>query len=109
MWLYFRREEYSHLKFKTPGLYKHVRHPLYVGWFIAFWATPTMTVAHFVFAIATAAYILIAIQLEERDLIKALGEYADYRRKVPMLVPFLKRNKKQRTEAPAPSAATLDA
>ena len=73
VWLYFRVEEYTHLKFTTPSLYKHVRHPLYVGWFIAFWATPTMTVAHLVFAIATAAYILIAIQLEERALVQRGG------------------------------------
>ena len=79
------------LPFKTPGLYRLVRHPLYVGWFFAFWATPTMTVTHLVFAIATTAYILIAIQLEERDLVEAHPEYESYRRSVPMLVPFTKR------------------
>jgi protein-S-isoprenylcysteine O-methyltransferase Ste14 len=67
-----------------------VRHPLYVGWFFAFWATPTMTVAHLVFAMATTAYILIAIQLEERDLVRAHGmDYARYRQRVPMLLPRL--------------------
>ena len=76
------------LTFATPGPYKLVRHPLYVGWFFAFWATPTMTVAHLVFAVLTTAYILIAIQLEERDLLAAHGQaYAAYRRQVPMLVP----------------------
>jgi protein-S-isoprenylcysteine O-methyltransferase Ste14 len=62
-----------------------------VGWLVIFWATPTMTVAHLVFALATTAYILIAIQLEERDLVAAHPEYEDYRRAVPMLVPSMKR------------------
>ena len=82
---------YQPLQFGTPVLYRYVRHPLYVGWFFIFWATPTMTVTHLVFAIATTAYILIAIQLEERDLIDAHPEYENYRRSVPMLVPFTKR------------------
>ena len=68
-----------------------VRHPLYVGWFIAFWATPTMSIAHLVFACATTAYILIAVQIEERDLLKYHDEYAKYRRRVPMFLPKLSR------------------
>ncbi len=92
VWLYFRGEEYTQLKFTTPGPYKLVRHPLYVGWFFAFWATPTMTVAHLVFAIVTTAYILIAIQLEERDLVTIHGsDYVKYRSSVPMLIPFTKK------------------
>ncbi len=87
VWLYFRGREYTPLKFGTPWLYRHVRHPLYVGWFTAFWATPTMTVAHLVFALMTSVYILIAIQFEERDLEAALPEYAAYKKRVPMLVP----------------------
>ena len=63
---------------------------LYVGWLLAFWCTPTMTVAHLVFAVMTTAYILMAIQLEERDLMAAHPEYGEYRRRVPMLVPGLR-------------------
>jgi methanethiol S-methyltransferase len=89
VWLYYVGEKYQPHGFRMPGPYRLVRHPLYVGFLFAFWSTPTMTVTHFMFAIATTAYILIAIQLEERDLIDSLGDaYRDYRRKVPMLVPF---------------------
>jgi protein-S-isoprenylcysteine O-methyltransferase Ste14 len=88
-WLYLNGKEYTKLKFKTPMLYKYIRHPLYLGWLFAFWATPTMTAAHLVFAIATTAYILFAIQLEERDLIDIHGEdYKNYRQQVPMLIPL---------------------
>lgn len=77
-------------KFRTPSLYKLMRHPIYVGWLIIFWAAPTMTIAHLVFAIATTVYILLAIQLEERDLITQFGkDYRDYKRRTPMLVPGL--------------------
>jgi protein-S-isoprenylcysteine O-methyltransferase Ste14 len=88
VWLYVNHLPYRPLEFKTPGLYRYVRHPLYVGWLLTFWATPTMTVAHLVFAMATTAYILIAIQLEERDLADIHGPaYEAYRKQVPMLVP----------------------
>lgn len=92
VWLYLRGQEYTQLKFATPGPYKYVRHPLYVGWLFAFWSTPTMTVTHLVFALITTAYILVAIQFEERDLVDIHGkEYANYRSQVPMLVPFTKK------------------
>jgi protein-S-isoprenylcysteine O-methyltransferase Ste14 len=94
VWLYLIGREYSHLKFATPGPYKWVRHPLYVGWFFAFWATPTMTIAHLVFALLTTGYILIAIRLEERDLIDAHPEYAGYRTRVPMLIPSFGRSRR---------------
>ncbi len=90
VWLYLLGRPYTHLRFVTPGPYRLVRHPLYVGWFFAFWATPTMTGAHLVFAIVTTIYILVAIQLEERDLLDAHGaDYANYRARVPMLLPRL--------------------
>ena len=91
VWLHLLGRPYEPLPFKMPLLYKIVRHPLYVGWFFAFWSTPTMTATHLLFAVATTAYILIAIQLEERDLVSAHPEYAEYRRRVPMLVPGLRR------------------
>ena len=87
VWLYLAGKPYTGLPFATPGLYRYVRHPLYVGWFLVFWAAPVMTVTHLIFAIATTAYILIAIQFEERDLMKAHREYAEYRRRVPMVLP----------------------
>jgi protein-S-isoprenylcysteine O-methyltransferase Ste14 len=90
VWRRLTGQSYRPPQFYTPGLYKLVRHPLYVGWLTIFWAAPTMTVAHLVFALATTAYILIAIQLEERDLVSAFGDsYVTYRRRTPMLVPRL--------------------
>jgi protein-S-isoprenylcysteine O-methyltransferase Ste14 len=92
VWLQLIGRPYTDLAFRTPGPYAYVRHPLYVGWLFAFWATPTMTVSHLVFAIATTAYILIAIQFEERDLVAHLGEdYRAYRERVPMLIPFTRK------------------
>ena len=95
-WLYFRNRPYTQLHFVTPGPYKVVRHPLYVGWLLSFWATPDMTAAHAFFAILTTAYILVAIQLEERDLATAHPDYERYRQQVPMLIPRTPR----RTPAP---------
>jgi len=89
VWQYLLGRPYQVLQFGTPILYRIVRHPLYVGWFFAFWMTPTMTISHLLFAVATSIYILLAIQFEERDLVREHGEaYEAYRRSVPMLVPF---------------------
>jgi protein-S-isoprenylcysteine O-methyltransferase Ste14 len=100
VWLYLRGKPYSYLKFGTPALYRLVRHPLYVGWFLAFWMTPVMTLSHLLFAIATTAYILLAIQFEERDLVREHGEeYEAYRRSVPMLVPFFGKRKDRKAQS----------
>jgi len=100
VWLQFRQRPYTPLGFGMPGLYQYVRHPIYVGWLLAFWATPTMTIAHLVFALGTTAYILMAIRWEERDLIAAHGEdYERYREAVPALVPRVAR--KSDRELPA--------
>jgi protein-S-isoprenylcysteine O-methyltransferase Ste14 len=92
VWMYLRRRPYSPLPFRTPGPYRLVRHPLYVGWLFAFWSTPTMTSTHLLFATMTTAYILIAIRFEERDLVASHPEYASYRERVPMLIPIARRN-----------------
>jgi len=91
VWLHFRGRPYTQLPLRAPGPYRLVRHPLYVGWLFAFWATPSMSVAHLVFAVMTTLYILVAIRFEERDLVDALPGYAEYRERVPMLVPRLFR------------------
>jgi protein-S-isoprenylcysteine O-methyltransferase Ste14 len=91
VWLQLVGREYTALKFEMPVFYRFVRHPLYAGFLLAFWATPTMTSAHLLFALATTAHILIAIRFEERDLTAEHPEYAEYRERVPMLVPRLNR------------------
>jgi protein-S-isoprenylcysteine O-methyltransferase Ste14 len=99
--------DYTPVEFKVSAFYKFVRHPLLLGFIIAFWATPRMTVGHLVFAAATTAYMLIAIQLEERDLASAHGEdYRAYRRQVPMLVPLPGR-KSQAAGAPVREKSTV--
>jgi methanethiol S-methyltransferase len=99
VWLHLRGRPYQPLPFTMPGPYRLVRHPLYVGWLFAFWATPTMTVTHLLFAVATTAYILIAIRFEERDLVDVHPEYADYRKRVPMLIPVGRRTGSDTDEA----------
>jgi protein-S-isoprenylcysteine O-methyltransferase Ste14 len=102
VWRYLLAKPEGEMSFVTPGPYRFVRHPLYVGWLFAFWMTPLMTSAHLLFSVATTAYILIAIQLEERDLVREHGErYEEYRRQVPMLFPWMrKRESKQAVRMP---------
>ncbi len=91
-WLYFRRQAYTPVPFATPGPYRWVRHPLYIGWFMAIWATPAMTVGHLLFACGMTVYVLIAIRFEERNLLTFYGpRYAMYRSQTPMLIPFATR------------------
>jgi methanethiol S-methyltransferase len=91
VYLYMIEREYTHLEFRTPFFYRYVRHPLYVGWLLAFWSTPVMTAAHLFFAVMTTAYILIAIRFEEADLVQVHGsKYRRYREAVPMIVPSVR-------------------
>lgn len=88
VWLHLRGKAYEPLPFRTPLAYRYVRHPLYIGWAIAFWATPTMTAGHLLFAATMTLYMVGAAVIEERDLLAHFGErYAEYRRRVPMFVP----------------------
>jgi protein-S-isoprenylcysteine O-methyltransferase Ste14 len=89
VWLHFRGKPYTYLPFKTPWLYRYTRHPLYVGLMIGLWATPTMTIAHLVFAVLCTGYIFIGVRLEEHDLERALPEYKQYKQQVPMFMPAI--------------------
>jgi len=87
-WLHFRGRAYEEKRFTTPLLYKWIRHPLYVGWLMTFWITPVMSGGHFLLALVMTSYILIAIPMEERDLLRALGEpYRRWRERTPLFVP----------------------
>lgn len=90
VWIHLQGRDYQPLPFRVPLLYSRVRHPLYIGWTIAFWATPTMTLGHLLFAAVLTGYMALAALVEERDLIAHFGrQYEEYRRQVPMFVPRL--------------------
>ena len=100
--LYLRRMEYRPVGYRTPFLYRLVRHPLMLGFLIAFWSAPTMTVGHLMFALTVTGYILVALQLEERDLLAEHGgSYATYRKRVPMLLPWPRPHAAAATMQPA--------
>ncbi|MEZ5531019.1 MAG: isoprenylcysteine carboxylmethyltransferase family protein [Steroidobacteraceae bacterium] len=106
VWLPLTGRPYTPVAFRTPRPYRHVRHPLYFGFLLAFWATPHMTLAHLVFAIATTAYIVLAIQFEERDLVAEHGAtYEAYRRSVPMILPSLRPKPLHPTATTSPEGA----
>ncbi|HEY2761145.1 MAG TPA: NnrU family protein, partial [Pirellulales bacterium] len=98
VWLNLRDRQYTALPFHTPMLYSIVRHPLYVGWFMVLWITPTMSVGHLLFASLLTSYIVIASKIEERDLVQYFGrDYQDYQRRVPAFVPRMRFEKSSTT------------
>jgi methanethiol S-methyltransferase len=106
--LYMRGEPYAPIALTTGSLYKQTRHPLYLGFLVAFWAAPQMTVGHLLFALATTGYILLAIQLEERDLVHLFGDtYRLYRQRTPMLLPFT-RWSRQHSDPASAQATRVD-
>jgi protein-S-isoprenylcysteine O-methyltransferase Ste14 len=92
-WRRFRGERHENPAFRVRGIYRRTRHPLYLGFLLAFWSTPHMTQGHLLFSVMTTAFMLVAVRLEERDLVRVHGDdYIEYRRQVPMLVPSLTRS-----------------
>ena len=94
VWFYLRNQKYSPVEFQMKSLYKYIRHPLVLGIIVGSWVTPRMTMGHLLLAVTFTAYILVGIQFEEHDLVHFFGEnYTNYRRRVPMLIPFTKKRK----------------
>jgi len=107
VYLYLAGRPYTALEFRTPFLYRYVRHPLYLGWLLTFWSAPVMTAAHLFFALMTTAYILVAIRFEEADLVRAHGDkYRRYRQEVPMIAPGI-MPRSRREDAATPEYAKM--
>jgi methanethiol S-methyltransferase len=107
VWLFWRNKPYTNLPFRTPAVYAYVRHPLYLGWGLAFWAIPTMTVGHVLFAASLTAYMILASIIEERDLVAHFGQqYREYQENVGRFMPWLARGAFAVT--PRPSSMTPD-
>ncbi|HEY8119697.1 MAG TPA: methyltransferase [Myxococcota bacterium] len=105
-WLALRGQAYTSRPFRTPSLYRYVRHPLYVGWLLFFWGTPVMTVGHLVIAVGITAYIFVAIVFEERDLLNHFGaDYRAWRASTPLLIPRLRSRKHVQRESEIREAA----
>ena len=104
VWLALVGKPYTQRPFATPLLYRYIRHPLYVGWFLFFWSTPVMTVGHLLLALGTTAYILVAIVFEERDLLAHFGpEYRAWRKRTPLFIPRLRQRKSPRPGVAEPA------
>ena len=91
-WYAFRGKTYEACEFQTPSAYRFIRHPIYASWIVILWASPVMTLAHFVLAAGLTAYVFVGMFLEERDLVATHPDYEQYRRKVPALVPSTRRH-----------------
>jgi protein-S-isoprenylcysteine O-methyltransferase Ste14 len=109
VWLYLKGRDYTSLPFRVPMLYKYVRHPLYLGWALAFWATPTMTLGHLLFAGVLTLYMAVAARIEERDLVSYFGDsYRAYQRRVPMFIPHPGVENEVPAGRPLPGAVHLE-
>jgi protein-S-isoprenylcysteine O-methyltransferase Ste14 len=105
-WLALRNRPYVHRPFHTPSLYKYVRHPLYVGWLLFFWATPVMTVGHLILAVGITGYILVAVVFEERDLLNHFGaDYRAWRARTGAFIPRLRSRSRRERPSGAVEAA----
>lgn len=106
-WIAFRGREYTNHPFGTPGIYKPIRHPLYVSWAIIFWGTPSMSLGHLVLAVVTTAYMVLAVFVEEQDLVDHFGDaYRRYQETTPKYFPRFGGRKPARQPAASTAAAT---